>query len=361
MIGNYSNGSSGSLSVGDQTVEYTVSNSNGNSPNSSVGGLDWGGVRTPGQQLLISFDTFIDEVIVQFSGINFRSEQASLVINGALVDLNDAIANGVVEVVSLASGHAINGSGELVNDGAGSRAISTFRIKQGVESVGIQDTSSERASTQVRFRIELDSTATLVCFAPGTLIETDIGPRPVETLQIGDMVATVDHGLRPLYWVHEDRVVPHRSTEDRPVLIPAGSLSPNTPNQDLIVSPQHRILVGEAGQLDSVFQNGGHLVPAKALVGLGGIRRLPARDFSWWHISLEEHDVITANGAMTESLLLGDMVWDSLRIENRIALEEIYACRKVPGHPLNGSAARPVLGKNKVARHLRQMSEATAV
>jgi hypothetical protein len=38
------------------------------------------------------------------------------------------------------------------------------------------------------------------CFAAGTMIETECGMTPVEQIQVGDLVRTLDHGLQPVQW-----------------------------------------------------------------------------------------------------------------------------------------------------------------
>lgn len=56
------------------------------------------------------------------------------------------------------------------------------------------------------------------CFAKGTLIETEIGPLPIETLRAGDKVSTLSSGLRVL------RQVIKVNGGEAPVLVPCGAL-----------------------------------------------------------------------------------------------------------------------------------------
>lgn len=44
---------------------------------------------------------------------------------------------------------------------------------------------------------------TIPCYAPGTLIDTPDGPRPVQTLQPGDLLLTLDHGPQLIRWTHK--------------------------------------------------------------------------------------------------------------------------------------------------------------
>ncbi|MEL7183811.1 MAG: Hint domain-containing protein, partial [Pseudomonadota bacterium] len=135
------------------------------------------------------------------------------------------------------------------------------------------------------------------CYAPGTLIDTVRGPRPVEALRPGDLVLTRDHGAQPVFWCRSRRQAFGRlDTDARPVLIRAGSLGRGLPSRDLIVSPQHRILAGGAGQLEPLF-SGEVFVPAKGLTERPGIRHMMGRQtMKWVHFACARHEVVRANG-----------------------------------------------------------------
>ncbi|MEO1000489.1 MAG: Hint domain-containing protein, partial [Pseudomonadota bacterium] len=84
------------------------------------------------------------------------------------------------------------------------------------------------------------------CFAAGTLIETPAGPRAVETLAVGDLVRTADGRDVALRWTGTQHLGPEelaRQPALRPVRIAAGAFGPGRPARDLVVSPQHRIVV----------------------------------------------------------------------------------------------------------------------
>jgi hypothetical protein len=72
--------------------------------------------------------------------------------------------------------------------------------------------------------------ANIVCYAPGTLIATPGGPRAVETLEVGDLVDTVDHGPQTIRWVHSsDHPLDQVEVDTKPVLIAAGALGRGLP------------------------------------------------------------------------------------------------------------------------------------
>lgn len=84
------------------------------------------------------------------------------------------------------------------------------------------------------------------CFTPGTMIRTPEGLRAVETLQVGDLVETFDHGPQPIRWIGSSDVGPFRmalSPGFRPVRICKGAFGNGRPERDLVVSPQHRVLL----------------------------------------------------------------------------------------------------------------------
>lgn len=150
----------------------------------------------------------------------------------------------------------------------------------------------------------------IVCYAPGTMVDTPDGPRAVETLRPGNLVDTVDHGPQSIRWVRSsDHPLQDAEVDDKPVLIHASALGAGRPAQDLIVSPQHRILVGGHGQLDDRFKKEA-LTPAKSLTSLPGIRHMTGKQsITWIHFACDQHEIVTANGCLSESLLLGRWSW----------------------------------------------------
>ncbi len=199
---------------------------------------------------------------------------------------------------------------------------------------------------------------TVPCYAPGTLIDTPEGPRVVEVLEIGDLVLTRDHTPQPIRWIRcGDQPLEKAEVEAKPVQIKAGALGRGLPAQDLIVSPQHRILVGGAGQLDGAFTSEA-FVPAKSLTAVPGIRHMKGKeDITWIHFACDRHEVVTANGCLTESLLLGPMVVNGLTAAERRVVIDIYGPAPSPDAALNGPPARDCLTvgavRRQIANHLQ--------
>jgi len=151
--------------------------------------------------------------------------------------------------------------------------------------------------------------ATPPCFAAGTLIETPYGARRVETLQAGDIVLTGDAGPQPLRLVLSTalsiRALRH-CPEFRPVRIAKGALGPNLPAQDILVSPQHQILLEDwrAALLFGVDQV---LAPVKHLLNGTDIRaELPLHGVHYFHLLFESHQLVRAHGMLSESFFPGE-------------------------------------------------------
>ncbi|MDJ0824465.1 MAG: Hint domain-containing protein [Rhodobacter sp.] len=182
-----------------------------------------------------------------------------------------------------------------------------------------------------------------LCYAAGSMIATDRGPKSVERLKIGDQVVTLDNGPQPIIWLRRAEQ-PLEALEERrkPVLIQAGAFGPGQPSRDLVVSPQHRVLVGGQGQL-AALDTGEAFAPAKALTCLPGVRHLAGRRrITWLHFACAGHEVVRANGCWSESLLLGPMALRGMTARESLVLGAVFGGDTTAG-ALNGPPARPCL------------------
>ncbi|MEM9497521.1 MAG: Hint domain-containing protein [Pseudomonadota bacterium] len=162
------------------------------------------------------------------------------------------------------------------------------------------------------------------CFTPGTRIATPTGERLVETLRPGDRVITRDNGLQEVRWVgrrdltqSDVRAAPNL----RPVLIRAGALGRGLPDRDMLVSPQHRVLI-HSERAALFFEDREVLAAARHLTAMDGIERAPARSVSYIHFMFDQHEVVLSDGAWTESFQPGHNVLDAM---GRSARDEIFA------------------------------------
>jgi hypothetical protein len=166
-----------------------------------------------------------------------------------------------------------------------------------------------------------------VCFVEGTLIQTPDGERPVEALRAGDLVMTRDRGAQPLLHVaHRCYRFLSKKDKMRPVLIQPNALAPGYPKRPLAVSPQHRMLIDEPKGQDA-------LIPAARLIKRPGIRRMRGkRHVTYYHLLLEHHEILTANSAPAESLLITDYSVAYLSLPSCLVAQAEKA--RIPARPL---------------------------
>jgi Hint domain len=177
--------------------------------------------------------------------------------------------------------------------------------------------------------------AGLACFAAGTIIETALGPRAVETLAVGDLVETHDHGPQTLRWIGESRVA--GDGEHAPIRFEAGVIGNDAP---LLVSPNHRVLVSGA-QVELMFGTDEVLVPAKALVNGHSVTRQPCGTIGYLHLMFDRHELIRSNGAWSESYFAFAAARSR---DDRAVVDELAALFPglVPAAPL-GNLVRPAV------------------
>ncbi|QGX99014.1 type I secretion protein [Roseovarius faecimaris] len=141
----------------------------------------------------------------------------------------------------------------------------------------------------------------IICFTPGTMILTETGERPIESLRIGDRVITRDHGAQPLRWVGTS-TVPGRGTF-APVRVGREVIGAR---RDLLVSPQHRLLF-EGYDCELLFGTDEVLAAAAHLEDGLSVMRSPRPLVTYIHLMFDRHEVIYAEGAPTESFFAGEV------------------------------------------------------
>ncbi|MGY3437038.1 Hint domain-containing protein [Marinovum sp. KMM 9879] len=187
------------------------------------------------------------------------------------------------------------------------------------------------------------------CFTPGTTIATPTGERLIEDLREGDRVITRDNGLQEIRWIGTTELTGHklaRAPHLRPILIQAGSLGPNLPEQDILVSPQHRILMsGEKAQL--FFEEREVLAAAKHLTDLDGIDEVGTLGVTYIHFMFDQHEVVLSNGVWTESFQPGDQTMSSMGDKPRSEIFELFPELETAEGLQDYSAARRSLKKHE--------------
>jgi hypothetical protein len=145
------------------------------------------------------------------------------------------------------------------------------------------------------------------CFLGGTLIMTPNGEAPVENLKIGDPVLAADGRTFPVRWIGRNTVMTRNADPVRlmPIRIRAGALRDGVPKRDLLLSPEHALLID------------GLLVQASALVNGISITReawMP-ETFVYYHVEVEDHALIIAEGTAAETFVdhIARKVFDNWR------------------------------------------------
>ncbi|MBV7409941.1 Ig-like domain-containing protein [Maritimibacter sp. DP1N21-5] len=164
------------------------------------------------------------------------------------------------------------------------------------------------------------------CFTPGTLIATPKGEVPVEELREGDRVITRDNGIQDIAWVgHKalDWRALHSSQHLKPVLIKAGALGPNLPERDMMVSPNHRMLVANE-RTTLYFDEREVLASAKHLVDNEGVMQVDVKSLTYVHFMFEKHEVVLADGTWSESFQPGDHSLKGVGNAQRQELFELF-------------------------------------
>ncbi len=164
------------------------------------------------------------------------------------------------------------------------------------------------------------------CFTPGTTIATPKGERLVEELREGDRIITRDNGIQEIRWVGRKDVSGKMlvgSPHLRPVLIKAGALGNGLPERDMLVSPNHRVLVSN-DRTQLYFDESEVLAAAKHLVGSAGIMELDVMGTSYIHFMFDRHEVVLSNGAWTESFQPGDYSLKGIGNAQRTEILELF-------------------------------------
>lgn len=138
----------------------------------------------------------------------------------------------------------------------------------------------------------LTNDSVIPCFLRGTRIRTPRGEIAVEALRAGDTVLTLSGGVRPIVWIGVGRAKLNARNRRNlaPVILRRDALAPGMPYRDLVVTRHHAVLVGDV------------LVPAQHLVnGVSVCWDNRADCIEYYHIELETHDILLAEGAPVES------------------------------------------------------------
>jgi hypothetical protein len=151
-----------------------------------------------------------------------------------------------------------------------------------------------------------------LCFMAGTLILTADTEIAVEDLRIGDLVKTTDGRAIPVRWIGRQTVAPLFADKLRlPIRVKAGAFGDNVPCRDLLLSPDHALLV------DGVLAHAGALLNGTSIVRESNVPNL----FTYYHVEVDDHSLILAENTPAETFIDNA---DRANFDNWREFEELY-------------------------------------
>ena len=229
----------------------------------------------------------------------------------------------------------------------------TFTPTTTTSTLRITNTSSTNTSSSDG---KIDNVS-ITCFANGTLIETIDGPLPVEELKAGMFIKTVHDGFKPLRLTlcRKIRLQELENEKLRPICITAGSLGNNLPKSDLFVSRQHRMMVSSKAS-ERMFGESDVLISAIKLVDLPGIFIDDKVEYiEYFHLVFDQHEIIFAEGAPTESFFIGPEALKTLSSDAREEMLNVFPeIEELDYTPRSACFIPPLKHQKKlVSRHIK--------
>jgi len=292
----------------------------------SSGGVAVGNIVSVGGEEAVSAGGFAATTIINSGGFEliFSGGAASAVtVQGGGIQVvasggtatATVVSSGAFQVVSNGGSIALtvlnNGGGidlpgfAFVSGGSTADLDSITDVLTVTEGVGVITEALSGDYTGQFFHASPDAgTGTLItvdgtpCYCRGTRILTFHGEVAVEDLRIGDPIVTHKGETRRIRWIGRRSYAGRFAAGNReilPVLIRAGALAQGTPRRDLYVSPLH------AMYLDDVLIPAGALVNGTSIVQAGSVDQV-----EYFHLELDSHDIILAEGALSETFVDDD-------------------------------------------------------
>jgi Ca2+-binding RTX toxin-like protein len=307
-----------------------------------------------GNNASINLGSGTDTIVLKSTALNFNGvgtdlddthltgvERFSTVGATGPVTLNLAPQNEGFTIVSGASGDTLiggSGSDTITGDGgndtihggagidtavfAGTRSQYTvsynegggyFTVADGVAGRDGTDTVYWTGATDHVENLQFADGPVAICFMAGTRVLTPDGEVAVETLKRGDLVLTAEGYAAPVTWLGRQTVSTVFADPLRvlPIRIKAGALGENMPSRDLLLSPDHAILV------DGVLVQAGALVNGTSIVRETDV----PKTFVYYHVEVDDHSLVLAENIPAETFI--DNV-DRLAFDNWDEHEALY-------------------------------------
>jgi hypothetical protein len=230
--------------------------------------------------------------------------------------------------------------GGSVSDNVLSRSGSDVIVTDGATTIQTINMGTTAAANAVHFSagskqiLETDA----VCFMAGTMIRTPDGEVAVETLQPDDLVLTSDGLAKPVCWLGRQTISTRFTDPLRtwPIRIKAGALAENVPCRDLVLSPDHAVLV------ESALIHAGALVNDTSIVREAKVPEV----FTYYHVELDDHSLVLAENTPAETFV--DNV-ERLAFDNWAEHEALYP----DGKPIEELPYPRAKGRRQVPMRIR--------
>jgi hypothetical protein len=181
---------------------------------------------------------------------------------------------------------------------------------------------TKKSAAQVASDVRRSHGGATACLLKGTRISTPSGHRPVQDLQIGDEVHTLA-GLKAIKWIGYNKFTKEEGKtwlgSVMPIRVARFAIDDRSPHSDLYLSPLHCIFFNEA------------LIPVKYLINGTSIAQGAPSDMSaieYYHIDLDTHEVLYAEGALVESFFDGESEREAF--SNFVTYERLYGAERQP-------------------------------
>ena len=207
-------------------------------------------------------------------------------------------------------------------------AVGDYKITGGVEDGEIGGIDFENFET-ISFSV--------ACFTRGTMIETSEGEIAIENLSAGTKIFTRDNGFQHLRWIGTKTVAARGKMA--PILFKEGAIGNRRP---LLVSPQHRMLIS-GPRAELLFGEPEVLVAAKMLVNEEDIIVCEGGKVEYYHMLFDNHEIVLANGTLSESFHPGLEGFGALSEETREEILALFPELEADGLSSYGPTARRVL------------------
>jgi hypothetical protein len=235
-----------------------------------------------GSAIPVTFDTGNDLLQIDVADNNGTFSNVGSVAADSFVYGDTIVVQG-----SVVGGGMFPGFDQVTNNGA------TLGFVEGGQTLGTLAFADGTAHLLLSQDANNDELITVACFAAGTRILTARGEVPVQALRVGELVPTL-RGTGTVRWLgyrHIDCRRHPRPREVWPIRVQAGAFAAGAPRRDLWLSPDHAVYVD------------GMLVPVRYLLNGASIAQVEVPGVQYWHVELDRHAVILAEGLAAESYL----------------------------------------------------------